>query len=160
MATIYGPRKNLRLQNFSYSSRGAYFITIKTRADIVFGRIVNEMVTLYRPGIIADTLWKKIPNIYPNIVLDKYVIMPDHIHGIIFIMENELDEPNYARCGLISRIIKSYKEAVTKTVKSQIPGSFFGWQRSFYDHIINSNEELAQIRKYIIQNPLNEIKRL
>jgi REP element-mobilizing transposase RayT len=105
---------------------------------------------------------EKIPEHYDNIQLDKFIVMPNHIHGIIIINSSgrteqcsvptkkiEHDNKNY---GSISRIIKSYKTVVTKTIRNEFRIHEFGWQRSFYDHIIRNEESLNKIREYITDN--------
>jgi putative transposase len=152
----YGPRKRLRLENFDYSSKGAYFVTFNLDSDIVLGYIRETKAKYNKAGLIAVETWKKIPQYYSDIILDAYIIMPEHLHGIIFIMKDiENLNSNNGHYGLLSKIIKSYKEAVTKAVRQEYPKSEFGWQRSFYDHIIENETELEAIRKYIKENPLN-----
>ena len=81
-------RKSIRLKGYDYSQAGSYFITIctKYRAHL-FGKIVDGKMKLNATGKIADVCWRAIPEHYPNIRLDEFVIMPNHVHGIIFIVE-------------------------------------------------------------------------
>jgi REP element-mobilizing transposase RayT len=86
-----------------------------------------------------------ISNNYPSIVIDKYVIMPNHIHMIIFVSNNEDGRTLFA--PTISRAIKHMKEYVTKQLGYSI------WQKSYYDHIIRDEEDYNKIWKYIDENP-------
>ena len=119
-------------------------------------------------GLIAATAWKDIPQHYPNVRMDIFQIMPNHIHGIIEIFDNRVGTESYSvptrpplvftrpsRYGLLSKIVKSFKHTVTKTIRDKFRNYEFGWQRSFYDHIINNEKEYTRIANYIADNPMN-----
>ncbi len=148
-----GPRKLNRLPGYDYSSIGAYFLTIRPRADIVMGRVINGTMVHNRLGKLVDTALRAIPDHYVAVKLDLHIVMPDHIHGIL-IIDDEVEKMGPAHFGLISKVVKSFKEAVTKTVIRELPKSDFGWQRSFHDRILRDEEELNAARKYIIENPM------
>ena len=134
----------------------------------MFGEIENETMILNQYGNIAKYKWTEIPYHYENVDIDIFVIMPNHIHGIIIIKPqkdimavgteqcsvptNKIPKSN--KYGLLSKVIKSFKNAVTKDIKEISPDADFRWQRSFYDHIIRDDEGLEEIRRYIVQNPL------
>ena len=109
-------------------------------------------------GKIADECWKKIETLHKNIELDYYIIMPNHIHGIIVI--NDVGDANFAsptpdRTKMqLSKLIQQFKRAVSLQIKSMNLKQDFYWQRSFYNRIIRNENELFNIRKYIEQNPL------
>jgi putative transposase len=85
--------ESIRYPDYDYSSPGKYFITICTKNKIpYFGKILNGRMILSETGIIVNDYWMAIPSHYPHITLDEYIIMPDHIHGIIII--NPVQEPN------------------------------------------------------------------
>ncbi len=152
-------RKLNRLKDYDYSQAGAYYVTICTKNKIhYFGNIMNEQMNLNEYGKIAQDSWKQIPAHYPNIGVDEFVIMPNHIHGIIFLFEDSVTEQcsvtTKSRFGLLSKIIKSYKESVTKLIRNEFNDTDFSWQRSFYDHVIRDEEGLNKIREYIYYNPL------
>jgi putative transposase len=169
-----------RLICHDYSSCGKYFITICTNGKIHwFGNILNHEMILSEPGQIAKKLWHKLPEHFPFISLDEFVIMPDHIHGIIIInpnmdavavqtlhatsvrpriqsagnTKNNFMASISPKPGSLATIIRSYKSAVSKNIHLIIPD--FSWHSRYYDHIIRSNPELERIRKYIINNPAN-----
>ena len=155
-------RKNSRLKDFDYSQPGYYFVTLCTKDKInYFGKVTDSEISLNRLGKIAEYNWEQIPKHYQNVQIDTYIIMPNHIHGIIIINEaqiiNQLKferSSTIPRYGLLSKIINSYKNIVTKTIKSEFGETQFRWQRSFYEHIIRSENSLSSIREYILQNPL------
>ena len=164
-------RKSIRLKEYDYTTKNLYFITICTHNhEHLFGKIIDGNIRLNDLGRIAEKEWLKTKEIRKNITIDYYVVMPNHIHGIINIIDTiqadhvesdtEHRVPTYERFGRsipnsISTIIRSYKSAVTKkinelrkTYKKKI------WQSRFYDRIIRNENELNKIRKYILNNPL------
>lgn len=138
-------RKPNRLKNYDYSSQGAYFITICTLdrkcilSHIVGGdALIAPQTNLTRCGEIARKNIESMPGI------DKYVIMPNHIHLLIAI-----DGPMKASAPTISvpNLIRSFKVLVSKEIGQSI------WQRSFYDHIIRDEEDYLNHLRYIEDNP-------
>jgi putative transposase len=180
-------RKSIRLKNYDYSKNGYYFITIcsKDRACI-FGELTvgallacaqnpctNEMITLSNIGKIIDYHWIHIPNQYENVFLDEYIIMPNHMHGIVVIdseraqasnalsrtqASSALPRAQASSAPTISQIIRSFKSKSAmeylKYVKENtlnLSGKI--WQCNYYEHIIRDNKELDQIGEYIVHNP-------
>jgi REP element-mobilizing transposase RayT len=143
-------RKPNRLKNYDYNRNGAYFVTICTKnREELFGKIVGA-IDLDRPHIFltelgecVDKTINIINNNTNNIEIDKYVIMPNHIHLIIVIC-SEADDRGRSSLQFVIRNIKSY---VTKRV------GFTIWQKSFYDHIIRNEKDYCQIVEYIENNP-------
>jgi putative transposase len=85
-------RQSIRLENYDYSSNGAYFVTICTAQRLhLFGEIIDATMHLNDFGQIAQNCWLELPNHFPQVVLDKFVVMPNHVHGIILIQQS--DEP-------------------------------------------------------------------
>lgn len=148
-----------------------------------FGNILDHKMILSPSGQIANKMWYKLPEHFSFISLDVFVVMPDHIHGII-IIESKLDDGDGVetlhatslrhrhqtqsntptndfmsfispKTGSLGTIIRSYKSAVSKNVHMINPD--FSWQLRYYDHLIRSNTELERIRKYIIDNPITWI---
>jgi len=152
-------RKPNRLKEYDYSNVGWYYVTICTEKHITyFGRIKNGEMIPIELGKIADKCWKEIPKHFPETELDEYVIMPNHIHGIIIINKYVGDAkfafPTDRTKMTLSKTIQQFKRAVTIEIKTKYPKSNFQWQRSFYDRIIRNEKELSYIRRYIQQNPL------
>lgn len=156
-----------RLKNYNYSQHGIYFITIcvKNRKNY-FGEIANGKMTLSEIGKIADQFWQEIPKHFPSVKLDKYQIMPDHLHGIIEILYKQINGSETHHCyvsksntfhqlksGSLPVIIRSFKSVVAKTARKQFPKVEFNWQPRFYDRIIRNEIELNKIREYIQINP-------
>jgi REP element-mobilizing transposase RayT len=151
-------RKRNRLPEYDYSNAGWYYVTICTQDHVhQFGKVINEKMILNNIGKIADKCWKNIEALHKHVELDEYIIMPNHIHGIIII--SYVGDANFAsptdRTKMeLSKLIQQFKRACTIEIKSLHPKNNFKWQRSFYDRIIRNERELHNVRKYIIQNPL------
>lgn len=144
-------RKQLRLDSYNYSSEGLYFITICTkRFRYLFGQIENDEMLLNQLGKRVSICWESIPMYYPAIVIHQFVVMPNHLHGILEIREEK--QPN--RRNSISLAIRGFKGEITKWAKNK--GYTEGlWQRGFYDHIIRNQDSVLKIENYIIENSLN-----
>lgn len=104
-------------------------------------------MVLNKYGEIVQKCWEKILEHYQNIDLDEMIVMPNHIHGVI-IVGNE-----YFRSD-ISNVIKWFKIWVTKEIRQKFWDYEFAWQKSFYDVIIRSKEQLIKTREYIVNNPM------
>ncbi len=146
-------RKNIRLKNYDYSSNGAYFITIcvKDRHEML-GKIVGTNCVrpeLSEYGMIIENEIKVLDNTYDDVKVDKYVIMPNHVHMIIFIMA-ESGRTQFV--PTISRIIKQFKGAITKKI------AFSLWQPRFHDHIIRDEEDYQNHWQYIEENPVRWVE--
>jgi len=155
-------RKLNRLKGYDYSQDGWYFVTIciKDRIECL-GKIKNEKMEYSRYGDIVLKYWQTIPDYYKNVFFDEWVIMPNHIHGII-VIENPVETEQCSvptmvgknkKYGLLSKIVKSFKEISLKTIRKNYNDYEFIWQRSFYDHIIKNEKSLNKIRHYIYYNP-------
>ena len=165
--------KSLRLQNWDYSSSGAYFITLCTEnRENYFGEIVDDTMHLSHIGVNADILWYEIKNHSRNFKLGEFVVMPNHIHGILIIDDADIGtdsvETRHALSlqhqsrtptnrfqnqgkNTISSIIGGYKSAVTKHARRL--GFDFGWQRNYWEYIIRNKQSYLEISEYIQNNP-------
>jgi REP element-mobilizing transposase RayT len=163
-------RKLNRHRNFNYSLPGSYYVTICTDRHINwFGHIANNQVMLNNYGQMAYNLFQNLPHFYPNITIDCFIIMPNHIHGIICIQQNvgtglcpvlndvgtgQRPVPTIMKkYGLLSKIINGYKNFLIKTIRQQYNNYQFQWQRSFYDRVLRNQNELEHARWYIKNNP-------
>ena len=160
-------RKLNRLKEYDYSSDGYYYVTFCTKnRECIFGDIKNGIMGLNKFGLIAFNFWMQIPLHYKNIKLDEFVIMPNHIHGILVIdnKNNNYHHPigNRHACSLrgngrqyqkLPIIIGSFKSSVTREINNQYPEIGFKWQKSYYDNIIRNEKSLQNIQNYIIHNP-------
>ncbi len=166
-----------RLQSWDYGWNGSYFVTICTnRRQCCFGDILYGEMKYSAIGEIAHNCWLETFNHFPFVTLDVFVVMPNHLHGIVILTENDNDpvetthalslqktitqsnqsigEKRFQNQGknTISSIIGSYKSAVSKHTHRF--GFDFAWQPRFYDHIIRNDKSYQAIAEYIIHNPL------
>ncbi len=157
-------RNSLRLQNYDYNQAGAYFVTVVVKGgEPVFGKVVGEEVELSKFGEIVEYAWLDLPNHHENISLDTFIVMPDHIHGIIFMYDTEAtgvggihESPlRTRRTMLLPKLMGRFKTMSAKEINKQrgSPGTPF-WQRDYFDHVIRNEDDLNQIRDYIVTNPL------
>lgn len=150
-------RKNIRLGNFDYSSEFAHYVTICTKdRQLYFGEIIKGKMGYSPIGEIARDFWSKIPNHIPYVILDEFIIMPNHIHGIIKSDSHKIRFNKFG-CpvsGSVSMITNHFKSAVKRWCNKNGYDYFLGQSR-FYDHIINNQNDLERIRKYIKSNPVN-----
>jgi putative transposase len=153
-------RKYIRLRDFDYSSANAYFITICTENFYCyFGEIRNGIMGYSEIGNVASCYLEAIPPIRRNVVLDEFIVMPNHVHCIIEIKGESFSLENRNRyskpvSGSVSVIINQYKGSVKKWCNEN-GFTDFEWQGRFYDHVIRDNEEYWAIKNYIISNPSN-----
>jgi len=147
-----------RLSNWDYSNNGYYFVTICTKErKHYFGEIANNKMKLSKIGEIAKYHWFEIPKHFSFIELDEFIIMPNHVHGIIIINVNNRRDGacpvSTERKNTLGNIVGSFKSVVTKYANNQnIP---FSWQTRFYDQIIRNEKSFYYIRQYIRDNPMN-----
>lgn len=155
-------RKRLRLPEYDYSTAGDYFVTICTHEHrLVFGSIQDGIVNLNDAGRIVEKHWNELPHHYASVVLDSFVVMPNHVHGILFLQApDEIPEDNQPRAGhrtapTLGDVIRSLKKfsAIEINKGRGTTGQPF-WQRSYYEHIIRNEEELRRICQYIQDNPM------
>jgi len=167
-------RRSIRLQGYDYSNTGSYFVTICTRnRDNLFGKIIDGEMQLNHAGKMVKAIWEEIPTHYDGINIDKFVIMSNHIHGIVIIVgagpcacpDSILPETNGQPQGVaptklsLSDVIHRFKTMTTKRytdgVKNQgwPPFSDKLWQRNYWEHIIRNEDDLNLIREYIHNNP-------
>ena len=158
-------RRSIRLKGYDYSQEGLYFITICVQnREHLLGEIKNGEMILSECGKIADECWKEIPKHFPNAVLHEYIIMPNHIHGIIEFRtvigaNNHSPEPNNhsphfrSPSKTIGSVVRGFKIGVTKWAR-QNTNIETVWQRNYYEHIIKDERAYQNISNYIINNPI------
>lgn len=156
-------RKRLRLESYDYSQPGSYFITICTRErnqevlcsiEPAVGAIINRppRISLTPLGRIVDATIRAIPDHYPGISVDQYIIMPDHVHLILALRHIGPDGRQIAAPTPLSNVIQQMKRITSKQAGISL------WQKGFYDHVIRNDEDLANVRQYIRNNPLKWIQ--
>ena len=160
--------ESTRLRGWDYSSPGYYFITLMTAKRVAwFGEVDSGKMVLSPIGEIIATEWQKTAQIRLNIQLDAWVIMPDHIHGIIITTPTDdptltetshQDAPNpsknpHWKPNSPGSMVNQFKSVCTKRIRdSGYPD--FAWQARYYDHIIRDETALENIRRYIVNNPI------
>ena len=147
-------RKPLRLRNYDYSTPGMYFVTICAAHNAaVFGHIVEATMQLTHLGAIAQDCWLAIPQHTPTVELDQYVVMPNHMHGVLKLLPIPMQEKQLGVA--LSTIINLYKSTVTR-LNNNTSGKtgLVLWQRGYYEHVVRGEEDLYRIREYIATNPL------
>ena len=153
-------RKRNRLIGFDYSSNGAYYLTICVKERRKLLAAINVGAHCVRPGLsdigqVVENEIDILSNTYPGIYVDKFVIMPNHIHVVLVIsgraewlLASAASESGRTQCApTVSRIIKQFKGAITKRIGHSI------WQRSYYDHIIRNEADYLRAWQYIDENP-------
>ena len=163
-------RRSIRIKNYDYSKNGYYFITICSKdRECIFGNLnvgallacAQNMIELSNAGKILDKHWNNIPNQFENVILDEYIIMPNHIHGIIIIDKDRAHDKDRAQASsapTIGKIMRSFKSKSAMEYLKHIQNNDFNlsrkiWQRNYYEHIIRDDNELEKIREYIVNNP-------
>jgi putative transposase len=163
-----------RKRGFNYSNSGYYFVTICIQDRIKsLGIVQNDVMILSAYGKIADYFWSQIPRFYDDVNIDEYIVMPDHVHGIVVVGDGlgseDAEQCSAFRCaercsartnpssnyGKLSKVVKSFKEAVVKYIHQNHGDYEFSWQTSFHDVIVRDVVQLNNIRNYIRKNPEN-----
>jgi putative transposase len=136
-------RRRLRLPLFNYAEARAYFVTICTLQDrSLFGEIHDGSMICNPLGKIVEDCWNKIPMHYSTAELDAFLVMPNHVHGVIV-----LGEGRAGHARPLQMVVGSFKAAVSRAAEFPV------WQRSFWDRIVRNDSELDQIRNYVDDNP-------
>jgi REP element-mobilizing transposase RayT len=187
-------RRSIRLREFDYRNAGAYFVTICAfQRECLFGEVVDGEMRLNGLGVATEACWRAITNHFPNVQLDEFVIMPNHLHGIMDITTSESvgsnvgakqassASPGFDNCGnnvddcnkgeaggsfasplrdgtvsgSLGAVIQNFKSVSTRKINKirNNPGCPV-WQRNYYEHVIRNEADLANIRQYIVNNPL------
>ena len=157
-------RRSIRLKEYDYSQPGAYFVTVCTwRRENLFGDVVDGEVRLNERGHIVKECWNEIPEHFPQVELDAFVVMPNHIHGIIVIKGNDDVGATHAsplrrKSGppprSLGAMVGSFKSAAARRIHVE-SGETSIWQRSYYERVIRDEKEWDLIRRYIEANPQN-----
>lgn len=165
--------ESARLPSWDYGWAGAYFITICTKNRVhYFGHVADGKTQLSPIGALADVFWHEIKNHAKNVRLGEFIVMPNHIHGILILDGDDRDVNRDVGRGVetrhalslpgqkrfqnqgkntVSSIIGGYKSAVTKHARRL--GFEFGWLPRFWDYVIRNEGEYRRITQYIINNP-------
>lgn len=172
-------RRSIRLKGYDYSSPGAYFITICThQRQCLFGDIVDGEMRLNPLGQLVNACWQRLPFHFPNLTLDAFVVMPNHIHGILVLTdplrrgeasgrqrvtsyENHCPDasplqPRGTTPGSVGAMIQNFKSISAQRINRRCqPNTIKVWQRNYYEHIVRDETSLEHLRQYISNNPLS-----
>jgi REP element-mobilizing transposase RayT len=171
-------RKSTRIPGYDYTQPGTYYVTLVThQRKCLFGTINGGVITLSRWAQIAKAEWERIPCAWPQVQLDAYVFMPNHIHGLIIIdpsidtvgaTRSEVDvhlqssrvalatkpkRPSGPLPGSLGAIIGQFKSRVGLRINTMMGQKVDVWQRNYYEHIIRDTDEYLHARQYILDNP-------
>lgn len=165
-------RRSIRLKDYDYTQNGVYFVTICTHERLhLFGDVVDGAMVANARDEIVQSCWEEIPAHYAMVELDAFVVMPNHVHGLIVITRDDVDHivgathgsplpthptrPNGPKRHSLGAIIGQFKSAVTRRINRlpNAPGHPI-WQRNYYEHILRNEESLNQMRAYVASNPV------
>ncbi len=162
-------RRSIRVPGYDYGSAGAYFVTICAhRRRYLFGEVIDDEVWLNAYGRVVEACWQAIPDHFGHVALDAFVIMPNHVHGVLVIPGAEDGNIVGARhcraptaegfgrpvAGSIPTVVRSFKSVVTRQIhEMQGTSGVPVWQRGYYEHIIRNESEWQMIREYVVGNP-------
>ena len=156
-------RRSIRLPEYDYGQEGVYYVTICARdRKCIFGQIQNGQIHLNERGLIVNSSWEKLPEYYCGLILDSFVVMPNHVHFIIIIADDvvpcgrgEITSPlRDSAKHTLGQVLAFYKYQTTKAINllNNTPGRKI-WQRNYFEHIIRNERSYNEIKRYIIENP-------
>jgi REP element-mobilizing transposase RayT len=157
-------RRSIRLKGYDYSKAGAYFVSICVqKRECLLGDIVNDEMVLNDVGRVVSDSWTWLGTQYDHVELDEYMIMPNHLHGVVIIqswggsrtaLPSSQTAPT-SNLKSLGRIIGAFKTVSTKHINEmRRTPSVRLWQRNYYEHIVRDENELMRIREYMENNPL------
>ena len=149
--TTYPQRKSPRLHGYDYSRGGVYFVTVcqQSRAYL-FGEIVEGELRLTPAGEMVRVWWERLPEKFPALEIDHFVVMPNHFHGIVLLEGGQTGlstAMQWFKAMTTNAYIRGVKEQGWTPFEKRL------WQRSFHDHIIRDERGLEMIRGYVLTNP-------
>lgn len=175
LSKSFPPSRSMRLPEFDYSQAGAYFVTIVAQdRKPYFGQIVAGKMVLIAVGKMLADVWVEVPEHFPNVELSEFVVMANHIHGIVVItvetthanivgarhavpsQEDAIEKFGKPVPTSLPTIVRSFKSAATKKVHGSTKykeGRL--WQRNYYEHVIRNERDYQAIYDYILANPAN-----
>ncbi|GIV04335.1 MAG: hypothetical protein KatS3mg015_3165 [Fimbriimonadales bacterium] len=154
-------RRNIRLRHYDYSLAGAYFITVVTQdRQCLFGEVQDAEMRLNDAGRMVADQWQSLPRRFRDLELDAFVIMPNHLHGILLVTRTfPVTEPTTTVAPTVGDIVGAFKSITTVGYIHGVARCGWPrfrtrlWQRNYYEHIIRNEESLHHIREYIVNNP-------
>ncbi|MXY43808.1 MAG: transposase [Dehalococcoidia bacterium] len=160
----------MRLKAYDYSKAGAYFVTVVAQDRLcLFGDVIEDEMHVNRAGAMVSEVWRQLPSRFPTIELDAFVVMPNHVHGIVVLnlpvgvpLVGTLGDEDRATTRVaptLGDVVGAYKSITTvrytRGVKVGLWNAYQGrlWQRNYYEHVIRNESELNRAREYIVGNP-------
>jgi REP element-mobilizing transposase RayT len=147
-------RRPIRLRDYDYTREGRYFVTIvAANRDEVFGTVIDGAMHLSDEGKCVADVWANLPRHYPHVSLDAFVVMPNHVHGIVVLGQARTPD---AKRSPLSEVVRGFKTYTARRVNGirGIAGSQV-WQRNYYERIVRNEQEMQSVRRYIAENPLH-----
>ena len=164
-------RRSIRLPGFDYTYPTVYFVTIVTfQRERLFGDVIDHEMRLSTIGEIARREWLKLPYRFAHVDLDEFVIMPDHMHGLLIFKDIESRDSNrssstsvneaalkaHVAAGSLGAVVRAYKSNVARVANfSRFRNSGPIWHRNYYERVIRDEQDLERVQVYIRGNPLN-----
>jgi REP element-mobilizing transposase RayT len=166
-------RRSIRLAGYDHAAPGAYFVTLVTRGrECLFGEVSPDgLVRLNDDGLMIEAEWIKLPKHFPQARLEDYVVMPNHLHGIVVAGRGEASassqlpsnergadasplQPHGTHRGSLGAIVQNHKSVSSRRLNARrgTPG-LPAWQRNYYEHVVRNRADLDRIRRYIRDNP-------
>ncbi len=141
-------RRNLRLRRFGYGPGYAYFVTVcASRREDVFGVVRDGGMEPNDVGRLVGERLRALPLRHPGVSLDEHIVMPDHVHAILFFHSDDADGARQASPLRLGTVVGSFKSGVARELGSPV------WQRGYYDHVVRDEADLERNREYIRTNP-------
>jgi putative transposase len=154
---------SIRLRGYDYTSSGLYFLTICPHEKrCIFGQIIDGQAVLSRAGVIVRECWIGIPEHFSQARLHEFVIMPNHLHGIVEVCGKlgrsgaaslRGRNPTSVAPGSLGAIVRSFKGAATKRVHEDLEWSGEVWQRNYFERVVRDGEEFSAATRYVLENP-------
>jgi len=156
MPSRYDPdkhhRRSIRLRGYDYSTAGAYFITIGTQHHAhLFGSVADGAICLSAAGAMIEQQWHALPARFPSVAPDAWVVMPNHVHAIVWLRGDST--------VTLGAVIGAFKSLTTNAYSAGVDAQGWPpfdrrlWERDYYEHIVRNEQERARISTYIEQNP-------
>ena len=166
---LHPGHRSIRLKDYNYSKPGLYFVTICAEGRrCIFGRVASAQVELAAVGRVAHESWVAVPTHFPAVRPHTFVIMPNHVHGLIEIgcqagaqraaplQEQESDDKSRhsVKPESLSAMVRSFKAALTKRARAELDWKGEIWQRNYFERIVRGGREFSDATRYIAENPL------
>ena len=154
-------RRSIRLPHYDYSQSGVYFITVCVQHQrCLFGDVIDGSIVLRDLGKIVAAEWRRTAEIRSNVGVDEFVVMPNHLHGLLVIeafrrgVSHTPSDRFHSPAQSLGAIVRGFKASTTRLINEfqGTPGLML-WQRNYYEHVVRNDDELRCIREYIANNP-------